>query len=62
MGKLTKAQAELLASLPTTCADHYPPARALVQKCLARWERGNFGDRLVITPAGRAALEDGREA
>lgn len=56
--KLTKAQRELLSELPTTCAEHYPPARKLVASGLAAWVQpdGHIMARLEITPAGRTAL------
>lgn len=47
--KLTKPQRELLDSLPTTCADSFPPARRLVELGLARWEPRKFSDWLVRT-------------
>ncbi len=55
--KLTKAQRELLANLPSSCAEYYPPAKRLIALGLAKWRPGYFDDVLVITPAGRLALE-----
>lgn len=62
--KLTKAQRELLAELPTICAEHYPPAKKLVAKGLAEWRQpdGHIMDRLEITPAGRQALQEASDA
>lgn len=45
--KLTKPQRELLESLPTTCADNYPPAVKLVALGLAQWKSHRFTDLLV---------------
>jgi len=52
--KLTKAQRELLLALPTHCVEYYPPRKKLIEMGLAA-----VGPRsqLVITPAGRSALE-----
>lgn len=47
MARLTMAQAALLASLPCTCSETYPPAKKLVDLGLAKWVRGKFGDTLV---------------
>jgi hypothetical protein len=59
--RLTKAQRELLTELPTTCAEHYPPARKLVSAGLAEWvlRDGHIMARLEATPAGRAMLSEG---
>ena len=55
--KLTKPQAALLADLPTTCAESYPPARALVSMGLAAWKHGAFGDLLIATTQSGAHEE-----
>lgn len=53
MNKLTKAQAELLRTLPTNCVDYYQPRKKLIELGLAI---AGAGSSLLITPAGRAAL------
>jgi len=62
--KLTKAQKGLLSDCAsdergmTGCVYHYAPARVLVSKGLAVWlDNDPFSERLLITPAGRAALQ-----
>lgn len=63
MGKLTKAQLELLSDANdptgTACVQEYRPAQKLVELGLAEWgpplRAGS--PRLRITTAGRAALE-----
>lgn len=54
MGKLTKAQMELLRSLPANCVDYYPPRKKLIELGLAV---AGMRSKLEITDAGRAALE-----
>jgi len=62
--KLTKAQRDLLQ----LCADdprgmtgvvsHYAPAKVLSRRGLAAWRDADpLSERLIITDAGRAALE-----
>lgn len=58
MNKLTKAQAELLRTLPTNCVDYYQPRKKLIEMGLAT---AGAGDSLLITPAGRAALTSNQE-
>jgi hypothetical protein len=62
--KLTKAQRELLNLCVSDergmvgVASHYAPAKILVRKGMATWrDNDRDSERLVITPAGRAALE-----
>lgn len=53
--KLTKPQRELLETLPRVVVESYPPAKALVAKGLAKWNKGDgwYGNpRLEITNAG----------
>lgn len=52
--KLTKAQRELLAELPTNCVQEYRPAQRLVAMGLAVWVTMS---RLDITDAGQTVLE-----
>lgn len=59
MGKLTKAQRELLLDMADAqqpsiyCYNSYKPALALISLGLAEWKRP---EQLAITDAGRAAL------
>lgn len=55
---LTKAQRELLESIkegPRFVVDYYKPAQKVVEKGFAVWS-GTWMDRLTLTDAGRAAL------
>lgn len=57
--KLTKAQRELLKCIEHVqmpVADHYEPAKKLVEKGFAEWRGGAHLDNLAITDAGRTAL------
>lgn len=63
MGRLTKAQRELLVDASdecgTFCVRTYRPAHFLVSNGLAVWEDGDKkSEWLNITPAGRAALQE----
>jgi len=60
MKKLTKAQAELLAELPTHVVPEYRPAQALIAKGLAAWADDKT-TIMMLTPAGRAALTSNQE-
>ena len=56
MKKLSAAQLELLVQLslgPQHVVDYYAPAKKLVERGLAEWDRR---DNLRITEAGKAAL------
>lgn len=57
--KLTKPQAELLRDVANggNAVDTYPPARKLVELGLCTREVVGLSDRLILTDAGRAALE-----
>lgn len=65
MAKLTKAQRALLQDCVrdglrgmTGVVSYYTPAKMLVSKGLAEWLNGDpFSERLLITKAGRAALQ-----
>ena len=53
--RLTRAQRELLAELPTTCVREYKPAARLAELGLAEWPSAD-SSWLVITREGIAAL------
>ncbi len=56
--KLSEPQKALLAEIAPRAqpvAEYYPPAKGLVAKGLAEWERGNFSTLLKITAAGTEA-------
>lgn len=60
MGKLSAAQAELLAevcAMPRHCVKAYKPGPALVAKGFAVWrDDDDYCGTLCITEAGRTAL------
>ena len=64
--RLTKAQANLLRDIQRgddTCVKGYHPARAIVAKGLAEWIASDeYSGRLGLTPAGRAVLNEARDA
>lgn len=57
--KLTKPQLELLRDVANggSAVDSYPPARKLVELGLCARKVVGLSDRLILTDAGRAALE-----
>lgn len=60
MGKLTKAQAQLLADIchhVQYVAENYAPAKKLVALGYAEWRELRYGTTLDPTPAGRSALK-----
>ena len=65
MTRLTKPQAALLSDLaeqsPLAVSDTWPPAKRLVALGYAKWVDGKYSKALYITPAGRAALKEGRD-
>ncbi|QRY69159.1 hypothetical protein JVX98_13120 [Ensifer sp. PDNC004] len=59
--KLTKPQWLLLVDVDEgdgKASDTYPPAKKLVELGLCRWEPQKYGQKLVITEAGRKALKE----
>lgn len=61
--RLTKAQRALLFDIECCgmpVADHYEPAKKLVDKGFAAWREGEYLDHLCITPAGRSALNSSK--
>lgn len=61
MKKLSKAQLDLLRSLPANVVEYYQPAKKLIEFGLAQWS-AKWEGRLERTAAGDAALAPQAEA
>ncbi len=63
MAKLTKPQMELLKDVADggDAVESYPPARKLVELGYCVREKIGLSNIMRITPAGRAALTEGKD-